>query len=417
MPSRFNGLWRHPDFLKLWAGQSVSVLGDQVGFLALPLTAVLVLGATPAEMGFLGAAERAPFLLIGLFAGVWIDRRRRRPVLIGADVGRALLVGSIPLVALLGRLSMGYLYWVAFVTGVLTVLFDVSYQSYLPALVARDRLVEGNSKLEVSNSVAQIVGPSVAGVLVQLLTAPIALLVDALSFVVSIVSLGFIRAPEPKPERAADRAGLRRELGEGMATVFKNPLLRAIAGCTGTSNLFSNATFAIFVLYATRDLAIGPAALGLVLAAMGPGALLGALLAGYLARRFGLGRTIVGAILLGGVGSWLVPLASGPPSVAAATIAGGFFIIGFVNPVYNINQVSLRQTITPHRLLGRMNATMRFLVWGTMPIGSLLGGFLGEAIGLRPTLAIAALGSSLTFLWVFLSPVRALRESLPNSDA
>jgi predicted MFS family arabinose efflux permease len=413
---RFGGLWRQPDFLKLWAGQSVSVLGDQVGFLALPLTAVLVLRATPVEMGFLGAAERAPFLLIGLFAGVWIDRRRRRPVLIGADVGRALLVGSIPVVALLGWLGMGYLYWVAFVIGVLTVLFDVAYQSYLPALVARDRLVEGNSKLEVSSSVAQIVGPSVAGVLVQILTAPLALLVDALSFVVSVTSLSFIRAPEPKPERAADRASLRDELGEGVATVFKSPLLRAIAGCTGTSNLFSNATFAIFVLYATRDLAIGPAALGLVLAAMGPGALLGALLAGYLARRLGLGRTLIGAILVGGFGEWLVPLASGPPSVAAAMIAFGFFFVGLSNPIYNINQVSLRQAITPDRLLGRMNATMRFLVWGTMPIGSLLGGFLGGTIGLRPTLAVAAIGSSLVFLWVFLSPVRTLREPPTSAD-
>jgi predicted MFS family arabinose efflux permease len=260
------------------------------------------------------------------------------------------------------------------------------------------------------------VGPSVAGVLVQILTAPLALVADALSFAVSVVSLGLIHTSEPEPERAVDQPGLRNELREGMATVFKSPLLRAIAGCTGTANLFSNAGFAVVVLYATRDLAIGPAALGFILAAAGPGALLGALFAGYLARRFGLGRTIVGAILFGGIGWLLVPLASGPPSVAAAMMAMGFFLAGIGNPVYNINQVSLRQAITPHRLLGRMNATMRFLVWGTMPIGSLLGGFLGTTVGLRPTLAVAAVGSSLAFLWVILSPVRALREPPTSSD-
>jgi predicted MFS family arabinose efflux permease len=413
---RIGGLWRHPDFLKLWAGQTVSVFGDQVGFLALPLTAVLVLHATPAEMGLLGAAERAPFLLIGLVAGVWIDRQRRRPILMGADLGRALLVGSIPAVALLARLGIGYLYCVAFAVGILTVLFDVAYQSYLPVLVARGQLVEGNSKLEVSNSVAQIAGPSVAGVLVQLLTPPLALIVDALSFLVSVVSLAYIRRPEPEPAHTSKQPGLREELGEGMATVLKSPLLRAIAACTATANLFSNATFAVFVLYATRDLAIGPAALGLVLAALGPGSLVGALFAGRVARWLGLGPTIVGAILVSGFGWWLVPLASGPPEVAALTLATGFFVVSLGGPLYNINQVSLRQAITPHRLLGRMNATMRFLVWGTMPIGSLLGGYLGTTIGLRPTLAITAVGSSLAFLWVFLSPVRALRFAPSSSD-
>jgi MFS family permease len=416
MSGRFGGLWRHPDFLKLWAGQSVSVFGDQVGFLALPLTAVVALRATPAEMGLLGAAERAPFLLIGLLAGVWIDRRRRRPVLMWADVGRAILVGSIPAAALLGCLDMGYLYGVALATGVLTVLFDVAYQSYLPVLVARDQLVEGNSKLEVSNSVAQIAGPGVAGVLVQTLTPPLALVGDALSFVVSVVSLGLIRTPEPGPVPLAEQPGLRSELGEGMATVFKSPLLRAIAGSTATTNLFSNATFAVFILYATRDLAIGPAALGFILAALGPGALLGALLASHLARRLGPGPTIVGAILVGGTGWLLIPLANGPPSVAAAMLAAGFFVVGLGGPIYNINQVSLRQALTPRRLLGRMNATMRFLVWGTMPIGSLLGGYLGTTIGLRPTLAVAAVGSSLAFLWVFLSPVRALSTPPSSSE-
>src|SRR5262249_13220130 len=267
MSKRVGSLWHHPDFLRLWAGQSVSVLGDQVELLALPLTAVLNLHAAPAEMGLLGAVEYAPFLLIGLVAGVWIDRRRRRPVVLGADVGRLILIGSIPAVAIAGRLSMGYLYCVAFAAGTLKVLFDVAYQSYLPALVARDQLVEGNSKLEVSSSVAQIAGPGLAGVLVQILGAPVALAVDALSFAVSVVSLTLIHTPEPAPVKPDKQAGMGRELREGMATVIQSPLLRAIAGCTGTANLFSNVSMAIFILYASRELAIAPAGLGIILAA------------------------------------------------------------------------------------------------------------------------------------------------------
>ncbi|HEX5502891.1 MAG TPA: MFS transporter [Thermomicrobiales bacterium] len=416
-PTRLEGLWRHPDFLKLWGGQTISVFGDQIALLALPLVAVLTLNAGAVEMGILGAAERAPFLLVGLFAGVWVDRLRRRPILIGADAGRALLLGSIPAAALLGALTVHYLYVIAFLVGILTVFFDVAYQSYLPVLVSRERLVEGNSKLEVSNSVATIAGPGLAGALVQLLSAPLALLADALSFVVSVVSLLWIGAPEPapRPADAADgaRAGLWREIGEGLRVVLGNRLLRAIAGCTGTSNLFGSMMFAVFVLYATRDLGLSPALLGVVLAAFGPGGLLGALLAGPAARRLGVGPAIVGSIAVGGVAGLLVPLAAGPAAVTVPLLMAWGFVSGVTTPIYNITQVSLRQQITPDRVQGRMNATMRFIVWGTMPIGALAGGFLGQFIGLRPTLLVGAVGSLLAILWVFFSPVRALREQPP----
>ena len=411
---RFSGLWRHPDFLKLWVGQTISVFGTQITLLALPLTAVLMLDASAAQMGLLGAAERAPFLLVGLFAGVWVDRLRRRPILIGADLGRAALLGWIPLAAAFGWLRIEHLYVVGFLAGVLTVFFDVAYMAYLPALVRREQLVEGNSKLEVSNSVAMIAGPGLAGGLVQLVTAPVAIVVDALSYLGSALSLAFIRRPEPAPRAVGARPvgpqGFWGEIGEGLRVVLGNPLLRAIAGCTGTSNLFSNVLFTVFVLYATRELGIGPAALGLIFAAVGPGSLLGALLAGPLARRFGLGPTIVGSIFVSGVSAFLIPLAGGPPAAAIALLAAASFLGGLGGPVYNISQVSLRQAIVPGRLQGRMNATMRFLVWGTMPIGSLLGGFLGETVGLRPTMLVGALGMTLTTLWVLLSPVRALRE-------
>jgi MFS family permease len=406
-----SGLWRHPDFVKLWAGHTISRFGSEISQLAIPLTAALVLNASAFQMGLLGTFEFAPFLLLSLFAGVWVDRLRRKPILIVADIGRALLLGSIPLAAVLGVLRIEQLYVVGFCTGILTVLFDVADQSYLPALVSRGHLVEGNSKLEMSRSVAQIAGPGVGGALVQLVSAPIAILVDAVSFLASAVCLATIRAREAAPVRHAHGGGsIWAELREGLVVVLGNPHLRSIAGCTATTNLFGNGMMAVYVLYATRELGIGPALLGIILAAGGPGALLGALLAGRMANRFGLGATIIGASLVGGLANLLVPLASGPELAIAALLLLASFVGGISNPVYNINQVSLRQAITPDRLQGRMNASVRFIVWGTIPIGALIGGALGDAIGLRPTLALMAACSVLATLWILFSPVRRLKE-------
>jgi MFS family permease len=410
MRFKFNGLWRHGDFLKLWSGEAISLFGSQITLLALPLTAVLVLGATPAEMGILGAVEFAPFLFLSLFAGVWVDRMRRRPILISADLGRALLLFSIPLAYWLGLLRMEYLYVVALFTGVLTVFFDVAYQAYLPSLVERDQLVEGNSKLEVSRSVAQIAGPGLAGSLIQLVTAPIAIVLDAVSFLASAFCLSLIRKPEPQEARPTQKRSIWKEIGEGLGVVLGNRLLRSIAGCTGTSNLFSNITQAVFTIYVIRELKLEPAILGLIFAVGSIGALVGALVSGWLAQRFGLGRTIIGSCFVGGLATIFIPLSSVFPNIAVLLLILAWLIISFSNPVYNINQVSLRQAITPHRLQGRMNASMRFMVWGTMPIGSILGGILGEVIGLDATLVVGTVGSILAFLWVFLSPVRHLQE-------
>jgi MFS family permease len=407
----FGGLWRHPEFIRLWAGETVSRFGSEISQLAIPLTAALVLNASPVQMGLLGAFEFAPFLLLSLFAGVWVDRLRRRPIMIIADVGRTVLLGSIPAAALFGVLRIEQLYVVGLLTGMLTVFFDVSYQAYLPVLVSREHLIEGNSKLEVSRSVAQIAGPGIAGALVQLVTAPIAVAVDAASFLASAVCLGFIRTVEPAPvSDSSGRGSLWVELREGLAVVLTNPLLRSIAGCTATSNLFGNALQAVYVLYVTRQLGIGPAVLGLIFAVGGPGALLGSLLAGRVADHFGLGATIIGAILLGALASLLIPLASGSTVVVTAVLMLASFLMGLANPLYNINQVSLRQAITPDRLQGRMNASVRFLVWGTIPIGALVGGALGEAVGLWPTIMAMAVCSLLAPLWVLFSPVRVLRR-------
>ena len=403
------GLWRHADFLKLWAGQTVSQLGSQVTQLALPLTAALTLEATAWQMGVLGAAAFAPFLLFGLFAGVWVDRLPRRRILVAADLGRALLLGLIPLAAQLGVLRIELLCAVGFLAGVLTVFFDVAYQSYLPALVDRSQLVEGNAKLEVSRSVAQVGGLGVGGALVQLLTAPVAIAVDALSFLASAVFLATIRCAEPRAP-ADTRPNIWTEIREGLGVVLGNPLLRAIAGCTATANLFSNIGMAVYVLYVTRELGVTPALLGVVFAAGSGGALVGALLASRIADWIGLGPTIVGVALLFPLGGLLVVVAGGPPLVVAAILIAAQAATNFCGPVYNVNQVSLRQAITPDRLQGRTNATMRFVVWGTIPIGALVGGFLGDAIGLRATLLVGALGGGLAFLWMLLSPVRGLHE-------
>jgi len=412
---RLGGLWRHADFLRLWTGQTISQFGSQITLLALPLTAVLLLKASPLEMGILNAIEMAPFLIIGLPAGVWVDRLPRRPVLILGDFGRALALATIPAAYLLGLLTMAQLYAVAAVTGTLTVFFDVAYMSYLPALVNREQLVEGNSKMEVTRAAAQIAGPGMAGTLVDLLAAPLAIALDAVSFVVSSVFVLFVRATEPRVAADGPRANMRAEMGEGLRWVLGNPLLRAIAGCTASSNFFSNGVYAMYVLFAVRELGLTPGEIGFIFAVGNLGFLAGAFLAAPLARTLGLGRAIVGSQILGIMGWILVPLAM-PETATVLLIASGV-IMGLTTPVYNINQVSLRQAITPDRLQGRMNATMRFMVWGTMPLGSLLGGALGQALGLRPALWLMCIGGSLPFLWVLLSPVRSLREQPAPAEA
>lgn len=407
-------LWRHSEFMKLWVGESISVFGSMITGLALPITAAVLLKATPGEMGILGAAGSAPFLLIGLFAGVWVDRLRRLPILISADIGRALLLILVPLLWLVGELRIEYLYVIEFLVGVMTVFFDVSYQSFLPALVTREHLVEGNSKLEISRSTAQIAGPGLAGLLIQVAGAPIAMALDAVSFLISAVFLGLIRTKEPAPQQPTQRRSIWHEIGEGLGVVFGNRLLRSIAGCTGTFNLFSSMMGAVFVLYLTQNLQLQPAVLGIIFAAGAPGALLGALISPRVTGWLGLGPTIVWASFIAGLSAFLIPLAESswarPLVVLVPLLVISQFVPVLGNVIYNINQVSLRQTLTPDRLLGRMNASMRFLVWGTMPIGSLIGGALGELIGLRSTLVVSAIGTTAAFLWVYFSPVRQLRE-------
>jgi MFS family permease len=400
-------LWGHRDFVRLWSAESVSRFGSQVSLLALPLIAIAVLRTSTFQVGLLSTMEFLPFVLVGLPAGVWVDRLRRRPVLIAADLGRALALASVPLAHLLGVLSMAQLYAVAFVTGVLTVFFDVAYQSYLPRLVRPDQLVEGNAKLEISSSGASIAGPGLAGLLIQAFTAPLAVLVDAISFVASAGFIGRIRRPEPPPPPASGGPGMRREIAEGLRYVLGHRLLRWIAASTGTFNLFSSMTQAILVLYLVRRLGMSAGLIGLVMSVGNAGWLIGAAGSGRLSARIGVGWSVLGAAVVGSAGALLVPLA--PASWPVPFLIAAMCLQSFGTTVYNIGQLSVRQAITPERLHGRMNATMRFMVWGTMPLGSALGGALGQAVGLRPTLWIAALGTVVPIGAVLASRIWSLR--------
>ena len=409
-PWPHGGLWRHRDFLKLWSAETVSQVGSQVSGLALPLVAIITLEASAFQVALLGVVDFLPFILISLPAGVWVDRLPRRPILIVGDLGRAALLLSIPVAYELDALSMGQLYVVGFIVGTLTVFFDVAYQSYLPSLVDRDRLVEGNSKLEVSRSAAQLAGPAMAGGLVELLTAPVAVLVDAVSFIASGLFVLGIRKREETPERAPGRspfAGMRAELSEGLRYVLGHRYLRWIAASTATFNFFGSVMFAILLVYAVRTLGLSPGAIGVVLAVANIGYLVGAVLSGRLTRRIGVGPTIIVGSAAG-AGSLLIPLA--PVSAPIPWLIAAELIISFGLPVYNITQVSFRQAITPERMQGRMNSVMRFIVWGVMPIGSLLGGAIASTIDLRAAIWIGAVGMSFAFLPVLLSPVRSLRE-------
>jgi MFS family permease len=411
---RPTGLWRHPGFVKLWAAQTVSAFGDQVTVLALPLLAVTTLGAGAGQMGVLRAAETGPILVVGLFAGVWVDRLRRRPILIAADLGRAALLLAIPLAAWLDVLRIELLYAVGILVGTLTVFFDVARQSYVTAVVGRGQLVDANSKLAVSASGAEVVGPGLAGGLVQLLGAPATVLLDALSFAVSGALIGRIRNPEPAPAVRPDRPNVWREIRAGLHLVACNPILRTLAGATGSGNVFENARYAVLVLYMTDDLGLSPGAIGLVLAAGSVGYFLGAFLPARTARRFGLGRAIVGAMSVFWFSELLYPFAAGPPAVAVPLLIAALFLGGLASPSYDVNQFSLRQAITPDHLLGRVNASMRVLIRGAVPIGALLGGLIGELFGLRAVMVFGALGGLSSLLWLWRSPIPSLQSVPPH---
>jgi MFS family permease len=409
---RFAGLWRQPDFINLWTAETISQVGSQITLLALPLAAALSLDAGAAQMGLLAAAETLPALLFGLFAGAWVDRLPRRPLMVVADLGRAALLAIVPAAWFLDVLQIELLYVLAFLVGVLTTLFDVAYLSLLPSLVRRDQIIEANSKLQASASAAQVAGPGIAGILVGLITAPWAIAVDAVSFLFSALFLTRIRVEEARPEPDAGPAdrSVRREIGEGLRVVWNHPLLRPMTLTASTNTLFGFVFLSVYVLYMVRDLGFGPGSVGLVLGLGGVGALLGAFLAEPFARRIGVGPAIVLGRVLFGVGGLAVVAAFSVPGYEVPLVLFAEFFQWLVLVVADVNQVSLRQSVTPDRLLGRVNATTRFAVAGVIPIGSLLGGLLGETIGLRGALLVGVFGMLGSCVFVFFSPLRSLHE-------
>ena len=404
------GLWRHPDFLKLWSAETISQFGSQVGQLALPLVAVIVLESSAFEVAALTTIMFLPFILFTLPAGVWVDRTRRRPILIAGDFGRLVLLATVPIAYAFDAVTIWQLYVVGFLYGVCTVFFDVAYQSYLPSLVARDQLIEGNSKLEISRSASQMAGPGLGGILVQVLTAPYALLVDAISFLGSGLFLLCIRRTEQLPEREDDapHPSMFREAREGLGYVLGNRYLRSIAACTGISNFATSLAFAVFLVYAVRELELSPAAIGIVFSISSVGSLAAALTATRLSSRLGVGPTIVGSAFVFAPPLFLI--AAAPPSAPIPFLVAAFVLFGYGAVIYNITQISFRQAICPERMQGRMNSVMRFIVWGVMPIGSLLGGALATWIGLRETMWVGAAIGVFAFVPVLFSPVRKLRE-------
>jgi MFS family permease len=405
------GLWRHPDFIKLWSAETVSQFGTQFSLLALPLAAIDVLHASAFQVAALTTVEFLPFLLVTLPAGVWVDRLRRRPILIFGDLSRAVLLASIPIAYGLDSLTIWQLYAVGFLVGIATVFFDVAYQSYLPALVNRAQLIEGNSKLEISRSAAQLGGPGLAGLVIEWLKAPVAILFDAISFLGSALLIFAIRKEErsPRSESEEPRRSMRDELREGLRYVLRHPYLRNIAACTALFNFFGNVGFAVFLVFARRELELSPAVIGLVFTLGNIGPLVAAFTANRISARLGVGRTIIATSIIGGPMFLVMPFAP-HGNAALAVLVPAWVIGGFAGVTYNITQISLRQAIAPERIQGRMNSVMRFIVWGAIPLGSLTGGLLTKAVGLKETLIIGGLGACLPFLPVLFSPLRDLRD-------
>jgi MFS family permease len=405
-------LWRNGDFLRLWAGQTVSELGGQVTLVALPLTAILVLDASAFEVGVLSSLEFLPFLVFGLVAGVWVDRLPYRRVLVAADLGRAAVLGTVPLAYLLDALTLPHLYAVGFLAGTLTVFFSLAYQAYLPVLLERVHLVDANSKLEVTRSVAQTAGPAAGGGLVAAFSAPVAILADAVSFLVSgglLLAMRHREQPRVQPA-ARDLVG---ELREGLRYVWQHPIFRPNLLASGLANFSYGIVWAILLVFAVRSLELEAGVIGLVLAVGQAGGIAGALLARRIAARIGIGPALIGAIALCGPAYAIVALAT--PSTAVPFLTIGWTLLSFASLVSAVLGVSIRQALVPQHLQGRVVGATRSVILGAIPLGALVGGVLAAAIGLRPTLLVGALVCGPAFVPLLRSPVRWLRE-LPATE-
>src|SRR6266568_2346683 len=393
------------DFIKLWTGFTIARVGSQITVLALPLTAVLLLGAGATETGLLVAAQMLPSIVAGLFIGVWVDRLPRRPIMIWSDIGSAVVIASVPLAAAVDALSLAQLYVVSFLGGAFAVSTDLARAAMVPSLVGRTRLVAANSRLQASNAVAQVAGPSLGGILVQTLTAPIAMLWDAVGFVVSALFIVTIRSPEPSRSRETERS-VWHEVTDGLRWVRRQPIVFRCITAIALANIEWFAVQGVLVVYATRELGLSPALLGISLAAIGQLSLLGAAVAGPLTARWGLGPVMIAALFLETLSRLLLPFASGTPVQAATVLGLSQALLGLTVPLWVVSSVSLVQALTPEHLLGRVNSATRFVGFVVAPPAAFGAGIVGDLIGLRPTLFAAAVIAALAFLYLLLSPVR-----------
>ncbi|MGH3013513.1 MAG: MFS transporter [Gaiellaceae bacterium] len=408
-------LLREREFRNFWLGQSVSLLGDQITYIALPLVAVLELDAGPAQMGLLGAAALIPHLLLSLPAGVWLDRvARRRRILIGCDLARAALLATVPIAFGFDALTLGHLYAVAFLTGCFAVFFDLSYPTVFVSVTPREQYLEGNSLIHGSRSFSNVAGPSVGGVLVQAFSAPFAILADAVSYLGSAAFLAQVGAPEAPVEEV--EGGMRTRVAEGLRFIGGNSIFRPALSATATLNFFNYAFHALFVLYATRTLGVAAGTLGLILGAGAVGGILGATIATRVARVLGVGNAFLLGCVLFPAPLVLVPLADGPRALIIGMLFAAEFFAGMGVMILDINGGSIMYALTPDRLRSRAWGAFNFVNWGIRPIGSLVGGALGAWIGVRPTLWVATIGAIAGALWLLPSPVPALRE-LPEEAA
>jgi MFS family permease len=409
----FDGLWLSASFRRLWLSLTVTSFGAQITNLALPLTAALLLNATPMQMGILVALETLPFALFSLHAGVLLDRVRKLPVIIAADVGRGIALLAIPVAAWFGLLSMEILFAVGFLCGMQNVVGGAAYQVLLAQMAGRKRLVEANAKVTLGETSAALIGPGIAGGLIHVLTAPFAIALDAMTFFASALMLRRIKAPNDVARDGAN-GGVWREIGEGLKLVWGNRTLWGLAWLAGIWQFLHHMQVAVLILFATRELGLSAGAIGLAFVFGGAGCVLASASAERLSARFGIGPVIVHGLILSAFGWQAYGLIGGPPWLAGLLLGMAMLVFDFGAILYAINYLSLRQAITPDRLLGRMTATMRFVTVASAPIGSLVGGALASQIGLRSTLlVVGVLGLLLSAAAVLWSPVRRHR-ALPD---
>ncbi len=411
-----SGLWRHGNYLRLWGAQGISAFGSQITLLALPLVAILTIDASTFEVAVLTAVEFAPFIFLSIPAGVWVDRLPRRPILVLTDLGRGASLLSIPLAYALDALTLPHLYAVALVNGALTVFFTLAYQAYLPSLVEREHLVEANAKFEGTETLARLGGPGAAGGLVALLSAPLAVLADAASFLASgalIFSIKHREATDTQSSSAREKRGaFWGDMREGGRFALKDIYLRWVLATTAFINVGFGAVWAVLLVYAVRELEVGPGMIGLVLSAGEVGGLLGVVAASRLTSRVGPGPVIVGSAVL--FGPSLFILAVAPSRMALPFLLIGWGINSFASVLYNSTTVGLRQARVPQRLQGRVVGFNRAIVWGVGPLGALMGGALATAAGLRFAMLVGASVSFAAVVPAMLSPLRSLRQ-LPET--